>query len=513
MGFFAVAFGFGLAFGVNIAWFGWISAHLNPGMFFFLAIQGEVSWPVWAVGTVADFLGAFAGACLVWLFFLPHFDASLPLPPDDNDLATLLYGPSGLDENAGRLASAFGDQSRPSPPEDGKERGEPGGDHETPGFSPRRLELRRLIGRGGVYDDDQREALLEKMEVQYGRRMRYKVRPLSGAAGSTGNSILSNHRSEFVHDVIGPHGQLRRANSIQVATLHRGKDDDDAPGAGDPASDGSATGHKRRHSAQIAILLHEHDVDDSLRPFRHSEEGGNGKSNEPGKDASTAEIPRTDATEPDTATTKTEKRLGFPEGGTAPAPPAPDGGSEKGPGDTVSPASLELTPYQQRELAKRREAFEAALTADSAAKLSIFATRPAVYNLRFNFMQEALASAVLFFGAAMFDLATESQQEQSGGAGVITAGNNPLLDALWVSLLITLLILGLGGVTGLAVNPARDIGPRMAHWVLPFPNKGPSEWNYGLRVPLLAPYVGACLGAGLYQAMIGLYGSDNQDEL
>ncbi|KAL3904258.1 MAG: hypothetical protein SGARI_005000, partial [Bacillariaceae sp.] len=109
MGFLAVAFGFGLAFGVNIAWFGFISAHLNPAMFLFLAILEKVSWTEFVACALADFCGAFCGAILVWIFYLPHFGfTSLPLPVHDvlDAAAHYMEGPTSFETNAGRLASA-----------------------------------------------------------------------------------------------------------------------------------------------------------------------------------------------------------------------------------------------------------------------------------------------------------------------------------------------------------------------------------------------------------------------
>jgi glycerol uptake facilitator-like aquaporin len=539
LGFLAVAIGFGLAFGVNIAWFGWISAHLNPGMFFFLAIQGELEqgWAECAVGTVADFVGAFVGACMVWLFFLPHFGSSLSMPPDNNDLATLVYGPSTLDENAGRFASAFGKASRPQPPPPPPSVGDGGmADHHHPAsadgpmasvaaptettattspVSNRRMALRRLFGTDGMYDDDQREALLDKMQMIHDRRQVYKVVPLDDILASGVVTAVAHRGSVSHHGSVERKGKLVRASSINVATLAHEHDNDGGlrPDGDDSASSSVGTSkHKRRHSAQIGVLLHVHDMDVShLTCDNDGADGGM-------KGASTNAAAPTTTT---TSAAKTEKHVSIQQDtSTIPNGAFTNGGGDEetgmpASGDGSPPAAKASPTSQDKELAKRRETYEAALRADSAAKLSIFATRPAIYNLPFNFMQEALASAVLFFGAEMFKLSTQVRQEQSGDSSVITAREDPLMLALWVSLFITLLVLGLGGVTGLAANPARDIGPRFAHWLLPFPNKGPSEWHYGLVVPLLAPYVGACLGAGLFQIMLRLFatGDDADDEL
>lgn len=525
LGFLGVSVGFGLAFGISIAWFGYISAHLNPAMFFFLAIQGDLEqgWAQWAVGTVADFLGAFVGAFLVWLYFLPHFGAGLPLPPDDNAAADLLYGPATLMDNAGRLASAFGDYSRAP------------GEHDTGGgangstgpLSPDggpveqttrrdRFTLRKLLGKDGMYDDDQREALLDKMEMIHDRRQFYKIVPLdpilsqaTNRASVTALSGSMGTRSAGSASTTSKKDGIQRSNSINVATLAHEHDVDSSgvrpvpvaspsndTNMADPLAERQLV---RRHSAQIAALLHEHDkdiVDLTVDGDNPPTDGLNGThATHPKKHHVTIEQNAT--TIPDgVKTTDGTGKHDEETGETAEAV------------TTTSAAKPSLSPQEQMELAKRRETYEAAIRADSAAKLSIFATRPAIYHRPYNFMQETLASAVLFFGAEMFSLGTEVQQEQSGNSLVITAGNDPLMNALMISLFIALIVMGLGGVTGVAINPARDIGPRFAHWILPFPNKGPSEWHYGLVVPLIAPYVGACIAAALNQAAIKLFASD-----
>lgn len=70
---------------------------------------------------------------------------------------------------------------------------------------------------------------------------------------------------------------------------------------------------------------------------------------------------------------------------------------------------------------------------------------------------------------------------------------------------IAMLILGLGGVTGLAASPARDLGPRLAHYLLPLPGKGSSEWHNGLVVPLWGPLAGSCLVAACYKGIEALF--------
>ena len=121
-------------------------------------------------------------------------------------------------------------------------------------------------------------------------------------------------------------------------------------------------------------------------------------------------------------------------------------------------------------------------TSDSGAKLAVFATGPAIRNTTFNLISEVIATAVLIFGILYI------------GANEFTQGLKPLV----VGLLITLIGLGLGGTTGFAINPARDLGPRIAHAILPIAGKGSSDWGYAW-IPVVGPVVGGVLGAILYQ--------------
>ncbi|MDD1387171.1 MIP family channel protein [Pediococcus pentosaceus] len=117
-------------------------------------------------------------------------------------------------------------------------------------------------------------------------------------------------------------------------------------------------------------------------------------------------------------------------------------------------------------------------TKDKDAILGTFATEPAIRNYSMNFISEVVGTAVLIFGLLAFT------------RGQFTQGLNPIA----VGVLITAIGLSLGGTTGYAINPARDLGPRLAHAMLPIANKGGSDWAYGW-VPILGPVVGAILGA------------------
>jgi glycerol uptake facilitator protein len=116
------------------------------------------------------------------------------------------------------------------------------------------------------------------------------------------------------------------------------------------------------------------------------------------------------------------------------------------------------------------------VTTDKGAIRASFCTDPAIKNTPFNFISEAFASAL-----AIVALGTFSTVQT--GLGPFTVG-----------ILVWAIGLGLGGTTGYAINPARDLGPRIMHAILPIPNKGDSGWEYAW-IPVLGPAAGAVLGA------------------
>jgi glycerol uptake facilitator protein len=118
-------------------------------------------------------------------------------------------------------------------------------------------------------------------------------------------------------------------------------------------------------------------------------------------------------------------------------------------------------------------------TTDAATILAVFATGPAILHSLSNIVSEVVGTFVLIFGV----LYIASPQSSLGA-----------LDALPVALLVLSIGLSLGGTTGYAINPARDLGPRIAHAILPIKHKGPSDWAYAW-IPIVAPIVGAVLAA------------------
>jgi len=129
-------------------------------------------------------------------------------------------------------------------------------------------------------------------------------------------------------------------------------------------------------------------------------------------------------------------------------------------------------------------------TPDARAKLAVFCTIPAIRNSLENLMCEIIGTTVLVFGA----LAIPSRHNLTQPGW--DTGFGPLL----IGLLIFSIGLSLGGPTGYAINPARDLGPRISHALLPIAGKGGSDWSYAW-IPIVGPIVGGVLGAFGYRML------------
>jgi len=126
------------------------------------------------------------------------------------------------------------------------------------------------------------------------------------------------------------------------------------------------------------------------------------------------------------------------------------------------------------------------VTEDKATKLGVFCTAPAIRNTPANFLSEFIGTFVLVFA-----LLGVAQTKSSPGFG-------PLIAAF----IILVIGLSLGGTTGYAINPARDLGPRIAHAICPIAGKGGNDWGYAW-IPVVAPICGGIAGALAVVAMFG----------
>lgn len=129
-------------------------------------------------------------------------------------------------------------------------------------------------------------------------------------------------------------------------------------------------------------------------------------------------------------------------------------------------------------------------TSDPGLKLAVFSTGPAIRNTVWNLVTEAVGTFMLLFGVLGIRGAVM-------GTEAIDLGG---LGAIPVAFLVWAIGLSLGGPTGYAINPARDLAPRIAHAILPIPGKGSSDWGYSW-IPVVGPIVGAVIAALLWGAL------------
>lgn len=132
---------------------------------------------------------------------------------------------------------------------------------------------------------------------------------------------------------------------------------------------------------------------------------------------------------------------------------------------------------------------------DPANKLGVFSTGPAIRSYGWNLVTEVIGTFVLVFSVFAF--------RDYGVADIGTPGALGPLSALPVALVVIAIGASLGGPTGYAINPARDLGPRIAHAILPIKGKGSSDWSYSW-VPVVGPLIGGVLAALAAPALLGL---------
>ncbi|MCC6605125.1 MAG: aquaporin family protein [Anaerolineae bacterium] len=133
-------------------------------------------------------------------------------------------------------------------------------------------------------------------------------------------------------------------------------------------------------------------------------------------------------------------------------------------------------------------------TSDAGLKLAVFSTGPAIRSVVWNLVSEIIGTFALVFGILVIKGAT---MDSSGSAVPLNMG---ALGIIPVAFLVWGIGLSLGGPTGYAINPARDLGPRIAHFLLPIPGKGDSDWGYSW-IPVVGPIIGGALGAILWIAL------------
>ncbi len=142
-----------------------------------------------------------------------------------------------------------------------------------------------------------------------------------------------------------------------------------------------------------------------------------------------------------------------------------------------------------------REHFK--VTEDANLKLACFCTAPNIRRVGQAFFCEVVGTFLLVLPVFLMTDAKFKLPSESGGEITIGLGT---LGALPVALLVFAIGLSLGGTTGYAINPARDLGPRLAHALLPVPGKRDSDWGYAW-VPVVAPIIGGLLAVGVHRLL------------
>jgi glycerol uptake facilitator len=145
-------------------------------------------------------------------------------------------------------------------------------------------------------------------------------------------------------------------------------------------------------------------------------------------------------------------------------------------------------------------------TEDPGLKLAVFCTGPAIRNTAANLVTEIIGTFMLVFGVVAIAIKFSGGLliNVQGVTGSMTIGGVLSTGALPVALLVLVIGLALGGPTGYAINPARDLGPRIMHFVLPIAGKGGSDWVYSW-IPVVGPVLGGIAGAVAARALFDLH--------
>lgn len=441
MGWLAVSLGFGMSFGVVIFMFGYISAHLNPATCLALWVIGKIPFTHFLALSGAEFAGAFLGACLVFLHYLPHFN-TLPEPPAATADDLLLRSRDALSPEALNIAS----------------------------YDTRQRE--RMADRGGAGLKTGLTQAIKDIKFYFAEVPAPPQEHKDLVEVALGASELKSGAEEVA-------GRLRR-RSVQVCDVHRRLQDMSIEEFKEKLH--LTAGLHRAASINLGELDTVTGGSDA-RAAAGQAAGQGGGAAVAGKAAAEA---------PAVAGKLGSSSVG--RGDSSQETAGGWGGGQKNP--LANAAKSFRTAYQahvEKFGSKQQQLYDAAIVADQNAKLSIFATRPAIYTPVFNFLCELMSTAALVFGALMM---YERRQHISGDfRGLFQA-----IEGFFIGFFVFVCILGLGGPTGIAANPARDMGPRVAHALLPIAGKGYSEFFYSW-IPFVAPFAGGAIAGGFYLAV------------
>ncbi|CBJ28267.1 MIP family channel protein [Ectocarpus siliculosus] len=479
LGFVAIAFG--MAFFLAISMFGHISANVNPAMLVAKAFLGRLAWKDALALSVANILGGFLGGVVVYGLYFAHFSIvpERPSPP--------------------RWDDAFVDSSYAPP----------------------------THTRNAYISYEPRHRTLSNEER---RKVVFRYRPTE----ASGNGDKACNSNSFPH--------AERSNSIQVGTMlhEHDKARDPVYGAGWEGTEEPSAECHDEHRSRVD-LAETQQADRARSSSRGLNRVLSGESLEQDGDYYSDQGRGAEDCAPvvqSERTPRTGLRLrqvaGIKFGGvqlheasrvSTKSPRRPPSLS----GFFSGIARMERAELENQELISQLErdgitkkdvaVYRGMLIADQNAKLAAFASRPAVLNYAANTVS---GSAAALYEAATFGPDNVDQVAEIIGTFALIwsalmleervnlletpeAADNlmPILGPLLIGFLVLGLVTAMAGPTGYASNPARDLGPRIAHFVLPIPNKGPSEWYYAF-VPVVGPLIGGFLGAAAFYGCIQL---------
>lgn len=426
-GYYSTCFGFTFAFVVSGTWFGPISAQMNPAMFFYLALRGELEggWTEFAVGSAGSLIGAFIGGCLTFFYWASHF-WTVPMPQDPDPVSRLINGhPDALSSNAGRLASAFGDNSRPDVGHTLKDEA---------------VEFRQNLIAGGSTTLRLDSFTKEDNEDDGENRLR------SNSVRSV-KSNRSNSRSDMnINECERLFERMEQERKIRSESMAAGSDffyniststgDDSLSSSTGTDSEGSLVelAKKQEYSNNKASEYNANTMksNDIGIPFTFLPENQQKPSHRRGANYSMVEQEEK-ASNPVQGNkvkgrfSNVSKHVRFP-----------DGKKLRENGKKIR-EKLQMKSKRKEQQEKILDAaFRAAIQADQSAKLSIFCTRPAKYNRLANFLQETAATFFLIFGIHMLNLRLQFDD-------VANELTSPYTQGMLVTFYIIALCLGLGG--------------------------------------------------------------------
>ncbi|CAM9267683.1 unnamed protein product [Choristocarpus tenellus] len=468
-----VAFGFGMAFFTAIIMFGHLSATVNPAMLLAKALLGRLSWKASSLQSsfdalalmTADVLGAFLGAVFVYGVYFAHFSIvpDRPKPPRWDDA---FLRPDSRPEFSRNAYISYEGGGTAVAPETAHPR-------RTPAQFRYEGSPAVVSAQGGF------PVLLERSNsLQVATLLHEHDKARDSAYGEDTDPSQSHSLQP---------GSSGRAKYLQGTSCPGGTQTSPAPpgnlGHGTDPSPGQGVEHNDLSLVDTNV------VDQGINP----EGSGRGKG--------TRDETRVGAREVDSGEGEEEERHWYErawhtlqwggfmlreqeqernENGERPNTPRGQRNLQE---DDIS--ELERLGVEKAEVA----AYLGALRADQNAKLSCFSSRPAVFNFQANLMTEILCTFLLIWSALMLEERPDLLVSSLASEIV-----SPLLEPLLIGFLVFGLVVSCAGPTGFAANPARDLGPRVAHAVLPIPNKGPSEWYYAW-VPIVGPIIGGFVGA------------------